>query len=64
MSQASNTSNTPGGHNGRTRVAIVLTDGNSNVDPDRTIPEARLSQTDGIDIIVIGSQCQLFVLLI
>ena len=38
----------------KTQIAIVLTDGHSNVDPARTVPEAKLAHNDGIEIIVIG----------
>ena len=40
--------------NDKTQIAIILTDGHSNVDKSRTIPEAKLAHKDGIDIIVIG----------
>ena len=38
----------------KTQVAIVLTDGHSNVDSKQTIPRAKEAKADGIDIIVIG----------
>ena len=38
----------------RTQVAILLTDGHSNIDRTRTIKEAKLAHDDGITIIVIG----------
>ena len=40
---------------GKKQIAIVLTDGMSNVDDQRTIKEAQLAKDDGIEIIVIGS---------
>ena len=39
---------------GKNQIAIVLTDGVSNVDKPRTIKEADLAKQDGIEIIVIG----------
>lgn len=38
----------------KNQIAIVLTDGKSNVDPKRTITEARIAHKLGIDIVVIG----------
>ena len=38
----------------KNQIAIVLSDGNSNVDHRRTALEADLAHRDGIDIIVIG----------
>ena len=40
---------------GKKQIAIVLTDGLSNIDNQRTIKEAQLAKDDGIEIIVIGS---------
>ena len=40
---------------GKKQIAIVLTDGLSNVDNQRTIKEAQLAKDDDIEIIVIGS---------
>ena len=37
-----------------TPTAIVVTDGNSNIDPDRTIIEALEAQADGIQIFAVG----------
>ena len=38
----------------KNQIAIVLTDGNSNVDANRTILEAKIAHKLGIDIVVIG----------
>ena len=37
-----------------TPIAIVITDGVSNVDESRTIPEAKLAQDDGIQMFAVG----------
>ena len=36
------------------KVAILITDGLSNIDKPRTIPEARLAKEDGVRIYSIG----------
>ena len=38
----------------KNQIAIVLSDGNSNVDHERTVKEADRAHRDGIEIIVIG----------
>ena len=40
---------------GKKQIAIVLTDGLSNIDNHRTVKEAQLAKDDDIEIIVIGS---------
>ena len=43
-----------GSDESKAKVAILLTDGISNVDKQRTVLEARLARQDGIVILVIG----------
>ena len=35
-------------------IAILLTDGKSNIDPDRTIPEANLARAENIYMMAVG----------
>ena len=46
--------NTPDDRTDVTNAAIVITDGKSTRDPDRTLPEARLVENAGIRTYVIG----------
>ena len=39
---------------GVTKVAFLVTDGKSNVDPDKTIPNANLLKNTGVEIFVIA----------
>lgn len=47
-----------GDRQGVDNIAIVITDGNSNVDADQTIPKAQLAQQSGITIIGVGIEDQ------
>ena len=37
------------------QLAILVTEGQSNIDPTRTIPEAEAAQRDNIDILFVGA---------
>lgn len=47
-----------GDRQGVDNIAIVITDGNSNVNADQTIPKAQLAQQSGITIIGVGIEDQ------
>lgn len=50
--------NSAGDRPGVQNVAIVMTDGLSNVQQDNTIPEAQLAQQSGITVMAVGIQDQ------
>ena len=37
------------------QIAILVAEGQSNIDPTRTIPEAEAAQRDNIDIFYVGA---------
>ena len=39
---------------GVTKIAFLVTDGKSNVDPDKTIPNANLLKSTGVEIFVVA----------
>ena len=45
---------TEGKRPGVTKVAFLVTDGRSNVDPDKTIPNANLLKNTGVEIFVVA----------
>lgn len=50
--------NSAGDRPGAQNFAIIMTDGLSNVQPDRTIPEAQLAHQSGITVMGVGIQDQ------
>ena len=42
-------------HRNRSRVVVMVTDGDDDVDPSRTLPEAVATKLAKIDVVVAGS---------